>query len=66
MLENIADTRIEAMFLANREGMISAGDRLGVATETSECKNTRHACPDDREQVPALQGDRHALLGDGH
>ena len=35
MLENIADTRIEAMFLANREGMISAGDRLGVATETS-------------------------------
>ena len=64
MLENIADARIEAVFFANREGVVGAGDGFGVATETRQRKNTRHARPNDREQVPPLQGDRHALLRD--
>ena len=64
MLENIADARVETVFFAYREGMVGAGDRFGVATETRQCWNTRRACPDDRKQVPSLEGDCHALLGD--
>ena len=64
MLENIADARIEAMFLANRESVVGAGDGFGVATETRQRKNTRHARPNDGKQVAPLQGDCHPLLRD--
>src|SRR6516164_9452736 len=64
MLVNIADTRVEAMPFANRESLVGAVDGFGVATETRQRKNTRYACPDDREQVTPVQSDRHALLGD--
>ena len=64
MLENIADARIEATLFANCEGTVGAGDSFGVATETRQRENTRYACPNDREQVTTLHGDRHALLGD--
>ena len=54
MLKDIADARLEAVFLANCNRIVGAGDGFGVATETRQRKNTRHARPDDRELVTAL------------
>src|SRR3954451_11379154 len=64
MKENIADTGVKTMLFTNRDGAIGAPHRFGVEAETRQCHNPTDACPDDRERMATLQGDRYALFRD--